>query len=302
MRIDGGDYSMSSTSRFVYKFFRIFFLATLLSGMSYSSDLRDTVRGILNSPSQGGVYQHEDISQQHADELHRLMVDVFPTLTELLTDYDDGYKAAETMLRIDRARALPLILKSSPRADCNVQNIGFNEFMTEYFTGLRNSDWASLAHAAAIAVLEDEYSPLGTVEAALYVVGLTGSERDFPLLERIYAQNNTLRSTAEAALAKLGSRSHLDNLKAELERPLPDHLDLDTAEVIASWLHEAAFIGSEELVPLVCLHLKDPAAWDGDSGIVPAQTAASALTAIVDKRDPFRPWFDTEKVSTFCPK
>jgi hypothetical protein len=70
---------------------------------------------------------------------------------------------------------------------------------------------------------------------------------------------------------------------------------------LVSWLHEAAFIGSEELVSLVCLHLKDPAAWDGDSGIALSQSAASALTAMVEKKDPFRTWFDdTEKLSTFC--
>ncbi len=293
------------------KSFVISFLVLAMARASYSSDVNDTVKKILASPRRDrtGENDQRDIWQQHADELARLMVDVFPALTELLTDYDYGYDAAQTMLKIDRARALPLILKAAPLADRNVQNIGFSEFMSNYFAHSRDSDCATLAHTAALAVLENEYSPLDTVEAALYVVGLTGSDRDFPLLERVYAQNHrpgswatNLRSAAEAALARLGSPSHLDNIKAELQRPLPNRLNLDTAGEIRSWLHEAAFIGSEELVPLVCLHLKDPAAWDGDSGIVLSQSAASALTAMVEKKDPFRNWFDdAEKLSTFCP-
>jgi HEAT repeat protein len=292
------------------KSFVIFLLVLAMASVSYCSDANETVKKILASPRRDrtGENDQRDIWQQHADELARLMVDVFPALTELLTDYDYGYEAAQTMLKIDRARALPLILKAAPLADRNVQNIGFSEFMSNYFAHSRDSGCATLAHAAAIAVFENEYSPLDTVEAALYVVGLTGSERDFPLLERVYAQNHrpgswatNLRSAAEAALARLGSPTHLDNLKAELQRPLPNRLDLDTAGEIRSWLHEAAFIGSEELVPLVCLHLKDPAAWDGDSGIALSQSAASALTAMVEKKDPFRSWFDdAEKLSTFC--
>jgi hypothetical protein len=302
--------TLTSIPRLIGKSFVVFFLVLVTSRLSYCSDVNETVKKILASPRRDQTIENDqrDIWQQHADELLRLMVDVFPALTELLTDYDYGYKAAQTMVKIDRTRALPLILKAAPFADRNVQNIGFYEFMSNYFAHSRDSDCAALAHAAAIAVFENEYSPLDTVEAALYVVGLTGSERDFPLLERVYAQNDrpgswptNLRSAAEAALAKLGSSSHLENLMVELRRPLPDRLDLDTAGEIGSWLHEAAFIGSEELVPLVCLHLKDPAAWDGDSGIALSQSAASALTAMVEKKDPFRTWFDdTEKLSTFC--
>ncbi len=300
----------TSIPRLIGKSFVVFFLVLVMSRVSYCSDVNETVKKILSSPRRDESSENgqRDIWQQHADELRRLMIDVFPALTELLTDYDHGYQAAQTMLQIDRERALPLILKAAPFADRNVQNIGFYEFMSNYFAHSRDPDCARLAHAAAIAVFENEGSPLDTVEAALYVVGLTGSERDFPLLERVYAENNrpgswanSLRSAAEAALAKLGSSSHLENLKVELQRPLPNRLDLDTADEIRSWLHEAAFIGSEELVPLLCLHLKDPAAWDGDSGIVLSQSAASALTALVEKKDPFRSWFaDAEKLSTFC--
>ncbi len=288
----------------------VFFLVLVMSRVSYCSDVNETVKKILSSPRRDESSENgqRDIWQQHAEELRPLMVDVFPALTELLTDYDYGYKAAQTMLQIDRARALPLILEAAPLADLNVQNIGFYEFMSDYFAHSRDPECATLAHEAAIAVFENEGSSLLTVEAALYVVGLTGSEKDFPLLERVYAENNrpgswanNLRSAAEGALAKLGSSSHLENLKAELQRSLPNHLDLNTADEISSWLHEAAFIGNTELVPLVCLHLKDPAAWDGDSGIVLSQRAASALTALVEKKDPFRSWFvDAEKLSTFC--
>jgi hypothetical protein len=100
---------LTSIPRLIGTSFVVFFLVLGTSRLSYCSDVNETVKKILASPRRDQTIENDqrDIWQQHADELRRLMVDVFPALTELLTDYDYGYKAAQTMLKIDRTRASP---------------------------------------------------------------------------------------------------------------------------------------------------------------------------------------------------
>jgi hypothetical protein len=289
--------SVSLFALFALKLLTILSFAVSLSGCYHSSDLREAVKTILRSSrhNETSASEQKDVWQQHADDLRPLMADPFPVLSELLTDYDYGYRAAETMLRIDRARALPLILKAASSASRDVQNIGFNEFVSVYFASPVAPIYAPEAHAAAIAVLENQDSPADTLESALYVMGLTGNERDFPLLEHAYAQNNgesfwsaKLHAASEAALARLGSPGHIERIRDDIKRTVPAHLDLKAGQAIENSLHEAAFVGTKEFVPLVCSHLGDPAASDGeDSFVLPAQTAGAALSAIVDRTSPF---------------
>ena len=82
------------------------------------------------------------------------------------------------------------------------------------------------------------------------------------MLERLYDNGRAgaagLKDASRAALVRLGSRKHLDNLRAELSRPLPPDATYRQGVRLSEVLRIAAFAGHPDLVPAVCGHITDP--------------------------------------------
>jgi hypothetical protein len=284
----------------------VFIAVLFVPGILPASDLQTTVRAILkepppskkpNPPCDGCPLVYW---QEQAEAIQSLQVDAFPALTEQLGDPEYSMAASGTMLVLDRSRAFSVLLKAAPTADLNAQDVIFDAFTHDCFASPCSAEWVALAHTAALSVLNAESRQGDNLKAALYVVGLTGNEEDFPLLEKFYGKGNEYASfVSESALAKLGSQNHRENLKANLQRPLPPRYNMYYAEQVQDWVKEAAFVGSKDFVPLICQHLNDPNASHGGEFVVPSLIVAGALDAISNTAFPVR-FGDPEKWKLAC--
>jgi len=233
-----------------------------------------------------------DPGREHAQALRRLNFDTIPLLANFLTDFDLGSDAAYAMLDLDENRALALLFATMPQSGQNIERLTLTWFLDRYdfVHGSRNT---SEAHAAAVRLLDHSATTATViVELALYAVGLTGSDQDFPLLEKFYGSQNRwegLKGThdaSEAALTRLGSRKHLEVIRAELAPPLPGNATLPQGLLLVQSLEKAGYAGNQDLVPEVCAHIGDPIVLEIDISTNPSQHAMSALSAIVDKANP----------------
>jgi hypothetical protein len=246
----------------------------------------DEVGLILRRPvlSRGG-----DVAAERARALKALDFDAFPFLEEFLTDYYVGSDAAYAMLAADEQRALSVLFRSMPGSGANIQRIGFIWFVSHY---TRNERPVPDARAAAIRVLMAPASSSEAVELALHTLGLSGSSGDLPLLEEHYRYRNgwsglrRIQDASEAAMARVGSREHLETIRAELTAKLPERLTPDQAIRLGQVLEKAGFAGRTELLPAVCPHLSDPSVTDIDVTWDPKLSAMAALTAIVNQTTP----------------
>jgi hypothetical protein len=251
----------------------------------------EEVAVILRTPQRSRTVS---LPAQHAEAMTHLDFDAMPLLEGFITDYDLGSDAAYTMLALNESRALTLLFRSMPKSGPNIERLVLAWFLDHYdfVFGSANS---TEGHEAAVRLLDGPVRA-GTVttDLALYVLGLTGSENDFPLLEKYFNTNSRLSGTkgtndaAEAALARLGSRKHLEMIRAELEPPLSKNPPLPEGVKLGQALDKAGYTGSEDLLPEVCSHLTDPFVLEIDIGMDPAQHAMTAMSAIVEKRNPRR--------------
>jgi hypothetical protein len=204
-----------------------------------------------------------------------------------------GSDAAYAMLAADEARAMPVLFNSMPASGANIERIGFVWFVSHFDAGKKSGN-VSEAHAAAVRVLGSQASGSEAVELALHTVGLSGSAEDLPLLEQHYQYRNgwsglrRIRDASEAAMARLGSRPHLENIRTELAVTAPAGSALDWAVRIGQVLEKAGFAGQTELLPLVCPHLADPPVVDIDITWDPKPSAVAALNAIVNNTTPMQ--------------
>ena len=196
------------------------------------------------------------------------------------------------MLALDESRALALLFASMPASGLNIERLGMTWFL-DHYDFAHGSPNAADAHAAAVRLLDGSAtSSTVTTDLAIYMVGLTGSEKDFPLLEKYYEYNSrasAIKGThdaSEAALTRLGSRRHLEIIRAELAPPLSANPTLPEGVKLGQSLDKAGYSGSPELVHEVCSHITDPFVLEIDIGMDPGQHALTALSAIVDKTNP----------------
>ena len=216
--------------------------------------LREEVAVVLRTPQWS---RDVDVARQHGDALNALDFDALPVAEALLQDSALGRAAVFAMLAADERRALSLILASMPDSGIDVQYVGFLWFLDHH----RDARQANAeAREAALRVLARVLST-ATAQLAVYVVGVTGSDLDVPMLERLYDNGRSgaagLKDASRAALVRLGSRKHLENLRAELSRPLPPDATYGQGVRLSEVLRTAAFAGHPELVPAVCGHITD---------------------------------------------
>ena len=173
--------------------------------------VRDEVAVVLRTPQWS---RDVDVARQHGDALKALDFDALPVAEALLSDSALGHAAVLAMLAADERRALSLILASMPDSGINIQFRGFLWFLDHHRDDARQVN--AEAREAALRVL-DRFMSTATAQLAVHVVGVTGSDRDIPMLERLYDNGRAgaggLKDASRAALVRLGSRKHLDDLR-----------------------------------------------------------------------------------------
>jgi hypothetical protein len=277
-------------------------VAAMEARLVFPQTPRDEVGLILRRPR---LNRGSDVALERSQVLKSLDFDAFPLLESFLTDYDVGSDAAYAMLATDEPRALGVLFRSMPGSGPNIQRIGFLWFVSHYVKVDRP---APEARAAAIRVLMAPASSSETVELALHTMGLTGSADDLPLLEQHYRYSNgwsgfrRTQDASEAAMARLGSRAHLEHIRAELATAVPERPTPDQAVRLVQVLEKAGFAGQTELLPVVCPHLADPAITDIDITWDPKLSAMAALNAIVNQTTPMTslPRRTIEEWKSYC--
>jgi hypothetical protein len=218
-----------------------------------------------------------------------LAFDPFPVLESLLADSELGNDAAYTMLAADEERGIRALFNSMPGSGGNIQHIGLIWYLS-HFNPAKKGAAAAEAHAAALRLLAIPGSSSETVELALHTIGLSGNAEDLPLLEQRFLTRNVwsqrIQDASEAAMARLGSRTHLENIRSELDKTVPAQLKPEQAVRLAQLLDKAGFAARTELLPVVCPHLADPAAFEIDVTWDPKPSAVAALNAIVNQTTP----------------
>jgi hypothetical protein len=258
--------------------------------------LRDEVAIVLRTPQWNRAV---DVARQHGAALNGLDFDALPVAEELLSDSALGNAAVYGMLAADQPRALSLILNSMPDSGVNVQFLGFLWFL-DHHRDVRQAN--AEAREAALRVLSS-FMSTATAQLAVHVVGVTGTDQDVPLLERLFDSGRTgaagLKDASRSSLIRLGSRKHLDDLRAELARPLPPDATYRQGVRLSEVLRIAAYSGHTDLVPAVCGHIADPAILEIDVYVYPDRSAAEALNAITNGslRGPKR---SVEEWKTYC--
>ena len=247
---------------------------------------RDEVAIVLRTPQWN---RDVDVARQHGNALNALDFDALPVAAAWLQDPTLGRAAAFALLAADQRRGLSLVLGSIPDSGIDVQYLALLWF-------LDNQRDVREAHAeareAALRVLARILST-ATAQLAVYVMGVTGSDLDLPMLERLYDNGRSgaagLKDASRAALVRLGSRKHLDDLRAELSRPLPADASYQQGVRLSEVLRIAGIAGHTELVPAVCGHIADPMVAEIDIYAFPGRSAAEALNGIVDGVTPLKP-------------
>jgi hypothetical protein len=248
---------------------------------------RDAVATILRTArnDEGGT-----LAEQHAGRLRALGFDVVPVLGELLTDNRVGTEAARALIVVDEGRAIGLIFEAVPWATLSTQLVAFSWFLDHAPALAHRVDGE--AHAAALRVLNPIEST-AMAQLALHTIGLTGTDADFPLLQRFAGQQSAamvnLRSASESALARLGSLPHLELIRSEVEAPLPSGASYLQGVRTAVKLRKAAMTGNASLAPAICRHIADPEVGVFDLTINPGRVAASTLSQLLEPAPPATP-------------
>ena len=266
-------------------------ISITFSGFAADSEI-DAVKKILSTP-------HRDSSklpwQDHAEDLKPLGNKAIPLLATLLKDGSFAYDACQTMLVIDSNKAAPLIFASMPKNDSNVQYHTFKFFVSRLHEGAK-LPFVSAIHDAAVRCLNRQ--TVGEEgEPELIAIGLTGSDADFPLLERFYNNKDVteywrlrFQNAAESALARLGHPKYLKHIEDELAKPVPSPLRGDRAYPLQEAIIKAGFSQNPRFIPLLASHLNDPTPDIPVSDVLdlpyPSGAAALALDQIVNHASP----------------
>ena len=259
---------------------------------------REEVAIVLRTPQWS---RDLDVARQHGNALNALDFDALPAAAAWLQDANLGRAAAFALLAADRRRGLSLVLGSIPESGIDVQYLALLWFLDNQRDVPESN---AEAREAALRVLARVLST-ATAQLAVYVVGVTGSDVDLPMLERLYDNGRTgaagLKDASRAALVRLGSRKHLDDLRAELSRPLPVDASYQQGVRLSEVLRIAGIAGHSELVPAVCGHIADPAVAEIDIYAYPGRSAAEALNGIVDGVTPLKaPKRSLEEWKAYC--
>jgi hypothetical protein len=224
-----------------------------------------------------------EIARSRGASLSALGFDALPVASAFLADDAVSTDAAYAMLGADETRGLTMIFASIPASGPNIQRIAFTWFLDRYTTFGEATNRE--ARVAALRTL-DPVRSTANAEAALYILGLTGSSADLPVLEfhavNVRTGSRGMREASQAALLRLGSKPHLERIRSELARPLPENATYQQGVTVAAALQKAGFSGSRDLIPVICSHLQDRPLRDVEFNIDTGRSARLALNAIVD--------------------
>lgn len=215
---------------------------------------------------------------EHAEDLKPLGERAWPALSALLTDYEHGYDASETMLALDPAKAGPIIFSAMPVKNANVHGRTFKFFLRELEQG-KPPPFSKDIYDAALRCLKSNET--GSTEA-LYILGYVGTKSDIPTI-RAFTKGSR-RVAAESALGKLGDEQVLKALQNRLSKPVPNKISDEQAVSLSTTMDSAGFSRDKRFIPLLCRHLNDPIPKRDYDVIaaVPSWSAAIALDQIVN--------------------
>jgi hypothetical protein len=240
----------------------------------------DAVVAVLRAPERGTM---AEIARARGAALDALAFDALPVAHELLDDDALGTDAAYAMLGADESRGLEMIFESIPQSGPNIQRIAFIWFLDRY-AALGRAIYVE-ARTAALRTL-DPVRSTANGEAALYILGLTGSSADLGVLAfhavNVRTGSRGMRDASHAALLRLGSQPHIDRIRDQLARPLDPGSTYQQGVALALALQKAGFSGRVELVPAVCTHIQDAPLREIDIRVDTGRSARLALNAIVD--------------------
>lgn len=246
-----------------------------------------TVRQVLGTDARTGADAARSPWELAAE---RLGPGSFDLVASLLTDAELGYDAANTLLVLDRDRGLAAVLLAAPKADRNVQHVGFFEVERRTFESgvvpLRAE-----AHAAALGVMALPDPHADALEEALRVAGASGSAADVPLLLPFLAWTHPVptwqdrvRHAALGALARDGHAAAIEEIRTALTSAAADlEPDLARARAIDAYVVDAERSASPTLAPALCALLAYPVPAPVGHALPPSvgSSAASALAACV---------------------
>jgi hypothetical protein len=241
----------------------------------------EVVEQILRTPR---VNFSRTPAQEHAEALKPLGDQTLPLLAEFLTgDYVLAYEALQVML-LDPDRAAALVIAAIPNMHQQPLEIALGAY-AQWARGNPAFLYRRQLHDAAFGVLAHGG---GASMETIGALGIVGSESDFPILEQVYRSqsestsgNALIRDASEAALARLGSQTHIANIKAQLGVVVKNTAD---AAVFERGARSAVFTDNKDFIPLLCTHLHDPSWNFGDYGESPSGSAELAIYALLHKR------------------
>jgi hypothetical protein len=226
--------------------------------------------------------------EQYAAMLRAYMPQSLFVLSKLL----DVWGAYQIMAAMDPDQAAPLIM---PEVNSSLDKQLRGEailFYARRVARIPDVPYRQLVHDTAVQHVEQTV-PTGTTngfnccesrQAAVFALGLVGSDDDIPLLERWFKQWD-LEGPARAALARLGSASYIAQIKATLDAPLATPFTEFDAMKITGAIQTARFSERRELIPSLCRHLHTPGFADADIILsTPASDAFEAIQALLGHR------------------
>jgi hypothetical protein len=264
---------------------------------------REEVEMILRTPA-----PRNEAPRIRAAALRTLDFDALPLVEEFLTDFELGSDAAFAALEADETRTLPRMLASMPSTGANIERIGLGWFLSHYAPAYSPASMRAARNAAMSLLNKPQGVGTDVMEMALFTMGIAGEPSDLALLQSFYGSGSRLPGArrlldaSEAALARLNSPVHIENLRRELAAPLPPNPGPAAAARLLEILQKAGFSGRPELLPGVCAHLDDGVVVDIDVKYDVQFAATRALGAIIEKRTPVGtlPRKTSEEWKTYC--
>ena len=256
--------------------------------LALADDDIDTIKRVLKSPRREWTRWPW---QEHADDLKAFGDRALPLLATLLPDSQLGYEAAQTMLVIDPRKAAPLLFASIPPADRNVQNVAFSHFLHRVDRG-ETFPFLGQMHDAAVRCLRTGTNA-DAAETAIYVLGVTGTEKDFELLESYHhSQHPTefwsakLQNAAEEVLARLGDASALESIERQISVVPAKPQDMGEAVTLVRSIAKAGYSRNPRFIPFLArlLDIPPPDNSPSDDFVPPSPSSAAgvALDKIVN--------------------
>jgi hypothetical protein len=237
---------------------------------------REQTEQVIRRLRAGVIPTRRTYDEALAELLRPLGERALPRLAELLTDPELALQAADVLLR-DQARGVPLVIAALSDIDASARGTVLSGLSSQLAKDPAFPYRAELRDAVRRLLDAGKRSQIG-----ILTLGILGSSTDLPVLETVHRDESSrmLRDAAEQALARLGSRPHIEHIMTRLGVAVKTSRDAIEFGAAAS---AAAYAGHREFVPHLCAHLTDGTFTAGEWLLQPARAAAGAIASITGR-------------------